>query len=128
MIADPDAGRETIVKAVIEARGNKTHAARALDCTLRNLYRWIDKLDLWDRLDQEGEKRGFEVLPGAPRLKDRIIAALVESRGSIPRAARALDRTEDELLDRIHRLDLYEDINRTLKAAGLPTIPKRRAA
>ena len=73
MIAAGEKEREKAKKEVLDAfkkaKGNRTHAALALEASPVALWKWINALELWEAIDALCEKEGFEVLPGAPRKK-----------------------------------------------------------
>lgn len=127
ILTDPDAARNKIKKAILEARGNRKAAADALGTTHRSLYRYIERLQLWSAIDQMVAEHGFPGREGPPRMSERIRDAVLVARGEIPAAATALDMDPNALAARIEELGLWRDLNRRLRALGLPEL-RRPAA
>lgn len=122
--AKPDEAKAKILKAIEDAKGDRKAAAEALATTHRSFYRYIERLRLWPEIDALMKLKKFEVTPGPPRSDKRLRDAVLAADGSLPRAARALGMRVDALRDRISELQLWDEINKVLKAADLPTIAK----
>ncbi len=97
--AKPDEARTKILDALRAANGNRRRASLALGAGPRSIYRWIEKLELWDEVDEIREP-----LPAPPRAKDRIVNALDRAEGDTARAARALRMGERTLKRRMREL------------------------
>lgn len=55
---DPEAAKKRILDALREADGNRVKAAEVMGLTHeRSLYRWIQKLKLWEEVDRIGKRR-----------------------------------------------------------------------
>lgn len=54
---------DRILKALIKAQGNRTHAAQQLGVDRTTLIRACRSLELWDRVDQELVARGLPTYP-----------------------------------------------------------------
>lgn len=122
IIRDPAAAKQRLLTAFEEAEGDRKKTAATLGGTERTLYRWIGRLGAWDDLDAIAERRGFERVPGPPRMGDRITSALVGARGSVRRAAKDLGFDPEELRKKLDELHLLGRVNGALKAAGYPEI------
>lgn len=59
-----------ILDAIRKAKGNRTEAREALGISHRQLYREIDRLNLWPKIDALHAEKGWEVAPGPPRRDD----------------------------------------------------------
>jgi DNA-binding NtrC family response regulator len=59
-----------ILDAIRRANGNRTEAREALGLTHRQLYREIDRLALWPRIDALQKEKGWEPPAGPPRRDD----------------------------------------------------------
>jgi len=119
---DREGAIRELLGAYVKAAGNRRRTAELLGLKERNLYRWIERLDLWDQLDKVAKDSELEIWPGAPRTSERIIDAFLASKGSLPAAARKLGRTPESLSERITKLDMWTDINRKLRGAGLRAV------
>ena len=62
-----EAARKLILDAIVQHQGSKQLAAEQLDVKKTTLYRTIDELGLWDRIDQVCKENGFPVRAGRPR-------------------------------------------------------------
>lgn len=68
-VLSPDAARARILAAIDDARGNRTHAAKALGESQRSLLHLIAHLDMWPAIDALCAERGYSVQPGPSRSK-----------------------------------------------------------
>jgi transcriptional regulator with GAF, ATPase, and Fis domain len=123
IITNPALARQRLLKAFEDAHGRRDEAARALGASVRSVYRWLNRLDAWDALDTLMEKKGYERIPGPPRTRDRMVAAIMEARGNLSRAARTLGLSQELLLDRVVELELHTRVDAALRAAGYPGLP-----
>lgn len=125
IITDPVTAKKTLLAMFKAQKGNREAVATAFNVDVRSVYRWLTRLDAWAELDTMIEREGFPRVPGPPRMRDRIVSALVEARGAPARAARALELAggKDELLARVTELHLLATINTSLEAAGHPQLP-----
>jgi hypothetical protein len=130
IVADPASAKKRIMHALLRARCDRVAAAIELETTYRSLYRYIDRLQLWPDIDQMIAENNFPVLRGPPRMHERIIDTIVETRGSIAQAAAKLNMDPDDMRTRLTSLKLWKIVNLRLEQAGLPPIevPKRRAS
>lgn len=62
-----DAAREVIVAAIVKHSGSKQRAAEELGVKKTTMYRIIEELALWDRIDRVCEQHGFRSRAGRPR-------------------------------------------------------------
>lgn len=76
VIARPAEAADLIISAIVEAQGNRSHAARGPIMTtanagkpvpLRTLHNWISRLQLWPRIDAVCSEHGFAIQPGPER-------------------------------------------------------------
>jgi transcriptional regulator with GAF, ATPase, and Fis domain len=54
---------ERILKALIKAKGNRSHAAKAMGVDRTTLIRACHSLQLWDRIDRELVAKGLPTYP-----------------------------------------------------------------
>ena len=54
---------ERILKSLIKAKGNRSHAAKALGVDRTTLIRACHSLKLWDRIDKELREKGLPTYP-----------------------------------------------------------------
>jgi len=120
--ADPDRARQTILDAIRDQKGNRRSAAAALGTTHRSLYRYIERLRLWDAIDRVIEDGQFATHQGPPRSAERIRDAVLAARGSLRGAARMMDLAPSTLEQRIRDLGLWDDLSRRLQALGHPPL------
>jgi transcriptional regulator with GAF, ATPase, and Fis domain len=114
---DRDAAKQEILRVLREARGDRAAAAHALgQSTPRSLYRWIERLGMWPEVDALIAEHGFPAIPGPPRSRDRIIAAMVRDRGNVQRASQALDMKPATLEKRIAELGIAQEIERLVSS------------
>lgn len=59
-----------LLDAFRKAKGNRTEAREALGLTHRQLYREIERLELWPKIDALHAEKGWEAAPGPPRRDD----------------------------------------------------------
>lgn len=114
----PEEAEKQILDAMRDARCDRKTAATALNTTHRSLYRFIDRLDLWAKIDTMIEESGFPKIPGPPRSRDRIREAVLNAGGALARAATALDMDRDILEKRLTSLGMWADLNSELEARG----------
>jgi len=107
---DPAAAKAKIVAAFRQAEGNRTRAAKVLDVSERNFYRWVEKLGMWDELDGIVRANGWQVQHGPPRTRDRVLAEVVKAGGDLPRASRSLGLTEADLRSKISELGIEDQV------------------
>jgi len=124
----PDEARMKIKAAIVAARGNRKAAAAALGTTHRSLYRYIERLRMWDEIDRLITDHGFPEREGPPRTSEKIRDAVLAAQGNLRRAARALDVKPTALEHRIQELGLWDDLNRRLRALRLPLLHMGTAA
>jgi len=94
----PEQARERILAAFLKAKGNRARAAQELGLSnVRSLYRWIDRLSLWEAIEKQARSNGHAVSAGPPRKTDRIKGAVVEARGNIELAAKRLRISQAEV-------------------------------
>lgn len=122
IVTNPDEARSRILAAIKSAKGDRRAAAKALGTTTRSFYRHIERLRLWEAVDEQCAEQGFRKPVGPPRMPKKIRDELLVADGSLARAARALDITPEALSDRITDLDLWDELNNVLAAAGLARI------
>jgi len=113
---DPEGAKKRILDAIIQTSGDRKAAAVVLGTTHRSLYRFIERLHLWDSIDRLIEENGFPKVIGPPRAAERIRDAVLAARGNLNSAARTLDMGLDSLRGRITELDLWDDLNRRLSS------------
>ena len=72
--ADPDGGadelekaKQLILDAIEGASGERPEAAKALGVSVVAMRAWINRLDLWERIDAICVARNFHVQPGPQR-------------------------------------------------------------
>jgi hypothetical protein len=130
IITDAAEAKARLLLAFETARGNREKVAKIEGVDKRTVYRWLTRLDAWNELDTMCEQKNFPRVPGPPRLRDRIVSAMVEARGVPARAARVLelDGGKDELLAKIAELHLFAAVNRALEGAGHPTLETPKAS
>lgn len=116
--AEPDKARAQILDAIRQTKGDRKAAADVLGTTHRSLYRFIERLKLWDAIDRMIEENHWPRVVGPPRAAERIRDAILASRGNIGRAATNLGVSPDSLRSRIVELNLLDDLNRRL--SGMP--------
>lgn len=113
---DPAQATERILQALRAARGNRHEAARSFGLRdPRTLYRWIERLGIWPKVDALAKEEGWPGSP-SPRAGERIVAAMLRVNGDRLRAARALGVKPNRLLARIKELKLNAEIRRLLAA------------
>lgn len=122
--ARPDEAKTQILSAIVEASGDRKKAAELLGTTHRSFYRFVERLKLWDEIDAAIAEHGFLVIPGPPRSSEKIKGAILMTRGDINRAARQLEIKPEMLRARIEELQLWDDINATLKASKFKPISR----
>ncbi len=133
---ETEKAKQEIVEAFIGAEGDRTKAAGKLGISdPRSIYHWLDRIPGgWDAVDTALEERGMARPAGPPRKIDKIIGALVDAKGNVAKAARALETTSAELLGAVERFGIREAANRALAEAGAEQLPaprpvrRRRAA
>lgn len=130
IITDRKKAIDKITKAFVKAGGNISKTAGLLETDVRTVFRWVERLGIREELDREAEKHGFPAAAGPPRARSRILSALVTAQGQISKTAEILERDEEWLRRRIEQLDLYDEANRLLRAAGYEPLekPERRRA
>jgi len=127
--AQPEEAKALILEEFIRAKGDRQKAAKLLGTTHRTFYRYVEKLRMWDALDAAVEKHGFTHIPGPPRSSEKIKAAVVLMKGDLTRAARTLDLRPGVLETRIEELNLWDELNATLKASKLrPLVRPKKAS
>lgn len=127
--ADPAKAKQRILHALERTHGDRKKAAELCDVTHRSFYRIVERLDLWDEIEALHERRGFPSAGGPPRAPKRIRDAILAADGNLAKAARALHMASvDTLRERITSLNLWNELNRVLKAAGLPTLDREQPA
>lgn len=124
---DPDAAKGRILKAIEQSKGDRKAAAEALGTTHRSFYRFVERLKLWPDIDRLMRDKEFAKVPGPPRTAKRIRDALLANEGDLARAAKQLGYKTDGLVERIGELDLWDPLNRVLRAGGLPTLERPAA-
>lgn len=62
-----EAAAKAILDAIVKHEGSKQRAAEELEVKKTTLYRMIEELDLWDRIDRVCEEKGFRNRAGRPR-------------------------------------------------------------
>lgn len=129
IIDDPMAAKRMILEALEAAEGDRKTAAKALGTTHRSLYRFFDRLNLWDEIDALIREKGFPHIPGPPRLRARILVEVVAHEGDLTKAARALDEMGIRALRaRITELNLWHELNRELSRRGFEKISRTKRA
>jgi DNA-binding NtrC family response regulator len=123
--ADPEKAKARILHALDASQGDRKKAAELLDITHRSFYRIVERLRLWKEIDALMAENGYPVVPGPPRSPERIRAAVLKARGDLRRAATALEmRSVDALRERIDTLNLWDALDRALKAGGMPALKR----
>lgn len=126
--ADPAKAKQRILHALERAAGSRTKAAQLLEIQHRSFYRIVERLNMWDEIEALIEEKGFQAGKGPPRSATRIREAVLEAGGNLTKAARMLDCGGVAVLrERIEQLQLWPDLNRALRAAGLPVIERTAA-
>jgi transcriptional regulator with GAF, ATPase, and Fis domain len=69
IVVDREKAKAEILAAIDDAKGNRTHAAKALGVPFTTLHNWIRRLELWPTIDELCSFKGYEVPLGAPRKK-----------------------------------------------------------
>jgi len=116
---DPENAKQRIRDALIAAKGDRNEAAKAFGLTSpRSLYRWIERLGMWPEVDALMSEHGFAMLPGPPRTRAKILAAIVKTGGDRARAARHLGVKLATLERRIETLNLEGDVVRMTQTEG----------
>lgn len=123
--ADPEKAKARILHALDASQGDRKKAAELLDITHRSFYRIVERLRLWREIDALMKEKGYPVVPGPLRSPERIRAAVVKAAGNLKRAAIAINMSdEDALRERIRVLNLWDVLDRALKAAGHPPLKR----
>lgn len=101
--------------ALSAARGNRQRAARSFGLSdPRTLYRWIERLGIWHKVDRLAAVEKWKGTPST-RAGDRIVGAMLRANGDAGRAAIALGMKPDRLLARVKELRLTDEIHRLLE-------------
>lgn len=117
--AEPQKAKERILLALKNAKGDRKKAADLLEITHRSFYRIVERLRMWGAIDELMAEQGFPVVPGPQRSQQRICEGVIEAKGNLERAARILGlRDAESLRERIRVLNLWDELDRGLKAAG----------
>ena len=64
---DPPEARRQLLKQLDKAKGNRTLAARRIGVDKRTMFRWLDKLNLWQDLDKLCSEKGYDIAKPARR-------------------------------------------------------------
>lgn len=67
IVVDRELAKAEILKAIDDAKGNRSHAAKAMGVSIMALRKWIDKLELWQSVDLLCDGKGYMVQPGPSR-------------------------------------------------------------
>jgi hypothetical protein len=126
IVTHPEDAKEQILAAVLRAKGDRKKAAELLATTHRSFYRFVEKLRLWDEIDKLISENGFPQIPGPPRSAEKIKSAIVLMKGDLTRAARVLEVRPGALEGRIQELNLWDELNATLKASKLKPLERPR--
>jgi regulatory Fis family protein len=127
--AEPQKAKQRILHALERTHGDRKKAAELLDVQHRSFYRIVERLRMWNEIDEMMERKGFPQIPGPSRTPKRIRDAVLAAEGSLPRAARSLNMSgEESLRERIDELGLWTDINKVLRAAGLAGLERAQPA
>lgn len=118
LISDPTEAKRLILEALRKSEGDRKIAAEKLRVTHRSLYRFINRLGMWDEIDALIKKHSFPRVPGPPRSNDLVRVAVIKARGNLTKASAALECSIAELRAKIDDLNLWTDLNRSLRKAG----------
>ena len=114
----PEEARTKIMGALEVARGDRQAAAKTLATTHRSLYRFIDRLDLWDAIDAMVREKGFPHIPGPPRSREKLREAVLDAGGNLAKAAHKLNMDKDVLEEKLSAHAMWAGLNEELVRRG----------
>ena len=115
----PEKAKAQILEAIRASKGDRKKAAAALGTTHRSLYRYLQRLRLWDSVEAILVEEGLPSMPGPPRMSVRILTAAVQTGGDLPKMAKAIGCTVPNLKTHLAELDMVAEVNQVLAAAGI---------